>query len=813
MKSLSIKKILLLLLLIFTVLGTVITGGMLYLAEESRHLEKSWHDYQLEYSEKTRLTSQLNSILGYGGIIHSFKNMVLRRDLNKHDKVHSEMGAADIILVQYDTLSITERERAAIDDIRATLGKYRVSLKIVEEAIAQGKSANEIDQMVRIDDTVALRGVKALREENLMQRSGATEEVGKALYVSALRSHLGYGGMIHAYKNYILRKDEKHGDVARQSLQNALIAIGEFRELGANGSEVLALDDIEKTIHAYANGMKIIGEMIAAGETVEHIDETVRVDDVLALRGFQILDRESSRQIEQMADEMSAELNYIMRADNLIAMLVVVSVVIVMLLCVWLLLINIGRPIGEMTRVMRRIAEGDTASVVPLYLGDNEVGHMSRAMTVFKENAVKREEAELELTRANEEMNRKLNELREMRTSSDTQAAKALSLAESLATARDQALEATHQAESDKERVRAVVDTVSDGVITINPKGVIKSVNIAAEVIFGYQESELLNKNVKMLMPDSYKKEHDQYILNYLETGDGQIISPRGSIARRREVTGIKKNNSTFPLELSIGVSNVLGEPMFTGVVRDISKQKEVETMKAEFVSTVSHELRTPLTSIKGSLGLLASGVTGAEFDPASTELLNLSMRNVDRLSELINDILDIEKLESGALEFRFGAVSVDEILADAISVNQHYAVNNGVTFELANENAEGEVYADANRIAQVMSNLLSNAAKFSPKDGVVTVGAKMHNDKMMRFYVTDEGVGIPDEFRAQIFERFTQVDSSDRRKNGGTGLGMAITKSIIDSHCGHIDFTSVVDQGSTFFFDLPVEKPLEKRF
>jgi len=804
MKSLSIRTILLILLLIFTVFGTVIASGMFYLANESKHLEKSWHDYQLEFSEKARLTSQLNSILGYGGIIHAFKNMVLRRDLSKHDKLHSEMGAADIILVQYSTLSITERERAAIDDIRSTLDKYRHALEVVSKAIIQGKNASAIDQMVRIDDTIALRGVTALREENLMLRRGATEEVGKALYVSELRSHLGYGGMIHAYKNYILRKDERHGDVARLSLQKALSAIREFRVIGANGSEVLALDDIEQTINHYAAGMRTVSEMIVAGETIKRIEESVRVDDVLALRGLKILDREISRQIELMADEMSAELNYIMRTDHLMAILVITMVVIVMLLCVWLLIANIGRPIGEMTDVMRRLADGDTALNVPLYQGDHEIGHMSRAVAVFKENVVRREEAEQKLTKANEEMVEQLSELREMRERSEAQADKALSLADNLAMARDQALEASHQAESDKERVRAVVDTVSDGVITIDIYGVIKSVNIAAELIFGYQESELLNKNVKMLMPDSYKKEHDKFISNYLDTGDGKIISPRGRLARRREVTGIQKNGSTFPLELSIGVSNVLGEQMFTGVVRDISKQKEVETMKAEFVSTVSHELRTPLTSIKGSLGLLAAGVTGADFDSDSLELLNVSMRNVDRLSELINDILDIEKLESGSLEFTFGPVSVSDILNDAIADNQHYAVNSGVTFELENGDINNEVCADSHRIAQVMSNLLSNAAKFSPKDAVVMLGARSHLGGMIRFYVTDEGMGIPEAFRGQIFERFTQVDSSDRRNKGGTGLGMAISKSIIDSHHGNIDFTSVEGEGSTFYFDLP---------
>lgn len=805
MKGLSIKKILLILMFILAVLGGIVVSSMVYLAQESGTLEQRWQDYQLEYSEKARLTSQLNSMLGYGGVIHAFKNMVLRRDQSRHDGISSALGAADIILVQYSTLSITERERAAIEDIRSILTKYKQALNLVSEAITRGDTPDQIDQLVRVDDTLALRGVQALRSENLMLRRGASEEVGKALNVSELRSNLGYGGMIHAFKNYVLRKEERYGQNAERSLQLALKSIENFRALGASSSEALALDDIEAAINGYANGLDKIGEMILNDASIQEIDDSVKVDDVLALRGLDILDREINRQIEHLADDMSEELSYIVNAEKVIAIVVTCLVVLTMMLCAWFVLRHIVRPVGEMTAVMTRLAQGDHSLEVPKYIGEHEVGRMAKAIAVFKENAVRREEIETELVQANEEMVDQLTELREMRITSDAQTEKALTLAESLSTARDQALDATQQAESDKERIRAIVDTVSDGIITIDTEGTIKSANIAAELTFGYQESELLNKNVRMLMPESYSGDHDGFIANYLKTGKGKIISPRGRLARRREVTGLKKDGGTFPLELSIGVSNVQGEQMFTGVVRDISKQKEVETLKAEFVSTVSHELRTPLTSIKGSLGLLSSGVTGANLDEQSADLLTLSMRNIDRLADLINDILDIEKLESGSLEFSLVATSVEAILDDALMVNQHYAVNNGVTFELDVENAKGTVNADSNRIAQVMSNLLSNAAKFSPKNGVVVMGAKHHTEGMIRFYVSDHGDGIPDEFRARIFERFTQVDSSDRRKKGGTGLGMAISKSIIDSHQGHIDFTSVVGEGTTFYFDLPV--------
>jgi len=354
--------------------------------------------------------------------------------------------------------------------------------------------------------------------------------------------------------------------------------------------------------------------------------------------------------------------------------------------------------------------------------------------------------------------------------------------------------------------VRAIVDTVSDCIITIDSNANINSFNPAAEYIFGYKQSEVINKNVKMLMPSPFKDKHDSYVSNFVETGIGNIIGSKDAMAIKREGLGERKDGSVFPIEISIGVSNLADGKMFTGVVRDISKQKQIEQLKRNFVSSVSHELRTPLTAIKGSFGLITSNQFNLQINEQAQSLLDITERNISRLSNLINDLLDFKKLESDMLEFKFSPILVSDILEDGVSMNQHYATESKIVLKLADDIISGHVNADNIRIAQVMSNLLSNAAKFSPHGGQVIVGA-IRRDRMIRFYVEDKGPGIPEEFRDRIFDRFTQADGSDQKKQGGTGLGMAISKAIIEKHQGVIGFTTELGKGSTFFFDLPILK------
>jgi signal transduction histidine kinase len=228
-----------------------------------------------------------------------------------------------------------------------------------------------------------------------------------------------------------------------------------------------------------------------------------------------------------------------------------------------------------------------------------------------------------------------------------------------------------------------------------------------------------------------------------------------------------------------------------------VERLKEVERLKNGFLLTVSHELRTPLTSIRGSLGLLASGAVGALSDEV-VEIVAIAERNAVRLMALIDDILDLERLETGKIELQFAPIPVEPILRRAIESVATFGQRDGVTVEAPE--VSSMIWADADRIVQVLVNLLSNAVKFSPPGGVVTIGVEPRGS-WVEFRVTDRGRGVPVAHRRSIFERFRQVQTSDAREKGGTGLGLAICKSIIEQHGGTIGVESEEGGGTSFWF------------
>jgi signal transduction histidine kinase len=282
---------------------------------------------------------------------------------------------------------------------------------------------------------------------------------------------------------------------------------------------------------------------------------------------------------------------------------------------------------------------------------------------------------------------------------------------------------------------------------------------------------------------------------------EGQEL-PGPLLGQGREVTGRRKDGSTFPAELKLSEMRLGERHLFTGLVRDITERKNIERLKSEFVSTVSHELRTPLTSIRGSLGLMAGGMAG-ELSGKATGLIDIAVRNCERLTLLINDILDIEKIESGRMQFDFAPQPLLPLIQQAIEANRGYGESLGVRFVLATVLADVRVNVDGERLIQVMTNLLSNAAKFSPPDSHVEIMVTRPHG-MVRVSVVDHGPGVPMEFRERIFQRFAQADASDTRRRGGTGLGLSITKAIVERFGGQIGFDSVVGQGAVFHFDLP---------
>jgi CheY-like chemotaxis protein/anti-sigma regulatory factor (Ser/Thr protein kinase) len=224
--------------------------------------------------------------------------------------------------------------------------------------------------------------------------------------------------------------------------------------------------------------------------------------------------------------------------------------------------------------------------------------------------------------------------------------------------------------------------------------------------------------------------------------------------------------------------------------------------MKSEFVSTVSHELRTPLPSITGALGLIVGGALG-EVPRKAAEMLGIAHANGQRLTALINDLLDMEKISSGKLHFDMRVQLLSPIVEQAIEANRSYGFARGVSIALVDAPANGTVEVDSLRLTQVLSNLLSNAIKFSPDGGVVEVAVE-HRGPSLSVSVRDRGPGIPTAFRDRVFQKFAQADASDTRARGGTGLGLAITRDLVERMSGHIGFESVEGAGATFTFELP---------
>lgn len=225
--------------------------------------------------------------------------------------------------------------------------------------------------------------------------------------------------------------------------------------------------------------------------------------------------------------------------------------------------------------------------------------------------------------------------------------------------------------------------------------------------------------------------------------------------------------------------------------------------VKSEFISTVSHELRTPLTAISGALGLVAGGVAGA-LPAAASEMVGIALKNSKRLAFLINDLLDMEKLQAGKLHFDRRVQPLMPLLEQALADNQAYAAQFGVRYVLR-ERVDGvQVEVDAQRLQQVLANLLSNAAKFSPSGAAVEVDV-VQRGGTVRVTVTDHGPGIASEFQPRIFQKFSQADASDTRQKGGTGLGLAISRELTERMGGRMGFQSQPGEGARFFFELPV--------
>jgi PAS domain S-box-containing protein len=312
--------------------------------------------------------------------------------------------------------------------------------------------------------------------------------------------------------------------------------------------------------------------------------------------------------------------------------------------------------------------------------------------------------------------------------------------------------------------------------------------------MIGYSADEILRISYMDLTPPEYEQADKNELQTLLRTGR---YGPY-------EKHYIHKDGHLIPVLLNgVLIETPSGEQHIWAFIQDITERKRIEQMKNEFVSAVSHELRTPLTSISGSLGLVVSGMLG-DLPINMKTMLGIAHKNSQRLTLLINDLLDMEKLLAGKMAFDMRVQPLVPIIEQSLEANKAYADTFGVVLVLHVELADVLVNIDAQRLQQVMANFISNAVKFSPVDGTVEIYVTRRGQQI-EIAVADHGPGVSEEFRTRIFQKFAQADSSDSRQRGGTGLGLAISKAFVERMHGSISFDSAPGQGATFFAHFPV--------
>jgi len=337
-----------------------------------------------------------------------------------------------------------------------------------------------------------------------------------------------------------------------------------------------------------------------------------------------------------------------------------------------------------------------------------------------------------------------------------------------------------------------VLETMGECLVVTGPDGTITRVNRAVCSLSGVGEDELLGQNCRDLF------RAPQGHVSLLDA-----LGPDGS-AHGLETELLARGGESVPVMISVGAmeENLGRARSYVVVAADIGERLRHEEQKDEFVTMVHHEVRAPLTAVRGAIGLLEGGVAG-ELGERGRELVEIALRNSERMGRLVNDILASRKLDSGRMEFRFEKVEMMPLIEQAIDSTLAYASNHKVRFELEEGVPGATVQVDPDRMIQVLTNVLSNAVRFSPEDDVVTVNAS-RQDQILRVAVSDAGPGIPEDFRDHVFEAFARGEHDDWRHRSGTGLGMSISKGIIEELGGAITFETELGTGTTFLIDIP---------
>ncbi len=358
-----------------------------------------------------------------------------------------------------------------------------------------------------------------------------------------------------------------------------------------------------------------------------------------------------------------------------------------------------------------------------------------------------------------------------------------------------------------KAYVENLVDNAADMIVCTDLEDKILTWNRGAEVIFGYSKEEAIGESLALLLPPERSHELEEMRAKVQFSGALRDIEMRGK----------RKDGARLHLSLSISpikdpADKIVG---FLRVAKDISDKKrferrlkELDRMKSDFVSNVSHELRTPLTVIKGSVDNMLDGITGS-LTEKQIKYLERIKSNAERLGRLITDLLDLSKIEAGKIELKSQRLAADSVVKDVAEALRGVAAEKLVALDILSARDSIPIWADRDKVVQILTNLVGNAIKFTPPQGEIKIAIEESDSDWVKLSVIDTGPGIPAEEAAKIFDKFYQIEHANSPKTKGTGLGLAISKALVEMHGGRIWIESSNHPGSTFSFTLPARPPL----
>ena len=740
---------------IYIVFLILVGLGIIYQTQEidkqSSAIGISWNKFESDRSEKARAANSLHQELGYGGMIHHFKNLVLRHDLTQLDDIKAHINRARSSLDHYANLSINDYEKRALKNLQDVLTAYEKATLEVKLAIESNQTPEIIDAKVKINDTPSLQALDNLKIEN--SSIDRTKNISKTRLLNELKRSLGFGGMIHQFKNYILRKDLALNTIVLNKTAEAKGIIEQYQSLPHNKIEEKALHRIAFVIKKYEKATHLVSNLIENDNiNAQKIDSHVRIDDTPALDALNTLMQQIS--IEHNEDAINIERSLSKLNKMAVTSLWFFSTAIFFLIAAfyWLVRIQIISPVIHITNLLDKLANGQTEVEIDIKSNTVEINQLLSSSRIFKEQS------------------QTLNNERSL--------------------------------------LKSILNAIPNAVYWKNLKGVYQGFNTQYIHLFSMQGKDIIGKSDYDIFGEKKGAdffEEDKKALSqekalhlekvaqnsnnetiYLDT----ILSPYKD-ERTQENIGI------------IGISHdVTGHKKLQQELMTAKEEADIASKtKSDFLANMSHEIRTPMNAIIG----LTELALRTPLDSQQTDYLRKVLNSGESLLSLLNDILDFSKIEAGKLDIEHTDFHLEKVLnnvAQIIGVKASEK-NIDIIYDYAHD-LPADLIGDPLRLGQILINLISNAIKFT-EQGEVTIKINVQSEQnehvTLYFSVEDTGIGMTKEQVTKLFQSFSQADSSTSRKYGGTGLGLAICKNLVESMGGEIHVESTYNKGSRFFF------------